>query len=235
MLWVAPVGAQRRDSSTGLGLTPLKGGRGPSHPLATLFPPGADPCLPWPHWGEQDREHAGSPGVLACRAAPHPAGSEWGLGSAPCPPCALDRGFPPFGDPRVGVWCRAGRRAGTGGGEVTSGQQQAAAGSSTGRPSARSRAPGAHFPTTGAVISGEYSEQSQGGPPALPLHLPHRSPAPAHVNAAAKVSEQSPDKELFLGAGARSEDTVRPLTMGGRGPGFPRDHSAAEGPVRFPR
>lgn len=127
MLWVAPVGAQRRDSSTGLGLTPLKGGRGPSHPLATLFPPGADPCLPWPHWGEQDREHAGSPGVLACRAAPHPAGSEWGLGSAPCPPCALDRGFPPFGDPRVGVWCRAGRRAGTGGGEVTSGQQQAAA------------------------------------------------------------------------------------------------------------
>lgn len=118
---------------------------------------------------------------------------------------------------------------------MTSGQQQAAAGSSTGRPSARSRAPGAHFPTTGAVISGEYSEQSQGGPPALPLHLPHRSPAPAHVNAAAKVSEQSPDKELFLGAGARSEDTARPLTMGGRGPGFPRDHSAAEGPVRFPR
>lgn len=42
------------------------------------------------------------------------------------PLCALGRGLLLFGDPRVGVRCRAGRRAGTGRGEVTAGQQQRA-------------------------------------------------------------------------------------------------------------
>lgn len=155
----------------------------------------------------------------------HPAGSELGSWQGCIPRCALGRHFPPLVARAVWGW----QRAEAAGGEVSTGS------SGTGRPSAPCLAPGAHFPTTGALISAKSSEWSQGGPPALPLHLPHRSPAPAHVNAAAKVSEQSPDKELFLGAGARSEDTARPLTMGGRGLGFPRDHSAAEGPVRFPR
>lgn len=93
----------------------------PSYTAAASLPQGCS-CLPWPQWGEQGRDNPGSR-FGGGRAGPHPAGSELGSWEGSTPPCALGRHFPHLVT-HGGVGCRAGRRAGAAGGEVTSRQQR---------------------------------------------------------------------------------------------------------------
>lgn len=131
-LQVAPVGAQGRDRSAGLGLTPPKcwwGSRLPSHPPATPFSAGADPCLPWPHWGEQGRGTRGASGCWLGGAGLDPTlwGLNGGLGRALSPAVCPGQRPPPIWGPQGGGPVQSWQKGWDGWGK---GDQRAAAGSS---------------------------------------------------------------------------------------------------------
>lgn len=99
------------------GLKPSK--TWPIHTQAAPLPLGC-PCLPWPQRSEQGRDTPWS-WFGAAGLDPTLQDLNWGVGRGSVPPVSPGKTLPPLGDPG---WCGAGRRAGAGGGEVTSGQQR---------------------------------------------------------------------------------------------------------------